>query len=53
MRKYHVSYMAVYFETVEANSPEDAAKIVECNCPYDVDGEAHVTDEETGEEWDI
>lgn len=53
MSEYSVSYMVVYLETVKADSPEEAAEIVANNCPYDVDGEAHVVNEETGEEWDL
>lgn len=51
MREYIVSYMCIYSDTVEANSPEEAAEIVANNCPYDIDGEAAVTDLETGEEY--
>lgn len=53
MKKYHVSYMVVYSEVVEAESPEDAAEIVARNCPYDVDDGAFVVDKETGEEFDF
>lgn len=53
MKEYTVSYMVIYTETVEANSPKEAADKVEADCPYDVDGLAHVTDEETGEEFDV
>lgn len=53
MGEYNVAYMVVYSETVEADSPEEAAEIVRYNCPYDVSGAAAVTDEETGEYWDI
>lgn len=53
MRKYHVSYMVVYSEVVEAESPEEAAEIVEKNCPYDVDGGAFIVDLETDEEYDF
>jgi hypothetical protein len=53
MAEYSVYYMVVYSYTVEAESPEEAAEIVASNCPYDVDGEAHVVNEETGEEWDL
>lgn len=51
--EYFVSYMVVYGDTVEADSPEEAADIVAAECPYDVDGYAHVTNEETGESWDV
>ena len=53
MSEYSVSYMVVYSDTVEAESPEEAAEMVQLSCPYDVDGEAHVVNEETGEEWDL
>lgn len=53
MSEYTVSYMVVYTETVEADSPEEAAEIVQNNCPYDVSGAASVTNEDTGEYWDI
>lgn len=53
MTEYFVSYMVVYGDTVESDSPEEAADIVAAECPYDVDGSAHVTNQETGESWDI
>lgn len=53
MKEYHVSYMVVYSEVVEAESPEEAAEIVEKNCPYDVDGGAFIVDQETGEKFDF
>lgn len=53
MPRYYVSYMVVYGEEVEADSPEEAADIVAKNCPYDVDGGAHVTDCETNEQFDL
>lgn len=53
MKEYHVSYMVIYSEVVEAESPEEAAEIVEKNCPYDVDGGAFIVDKETGEEFDF
>ena len=53
MTEYFVSYMVVYGDTVEADSPEEAADIVAEECPYDVDGYAHVTNKETGESWDV
>lgn len=52
-RIYSVSCMCIYTETVLANSPEEAADIVVDRCPYDVDGEAHVEDLDSGEEWDL
>lgn len=53
MTEYFVSYMVVYGDTVEADNPEEAADMVAAACPYDVDGYAHVTNEETGESWDV
>ena len=53
MAKYHVAFMCVYSDVVEADSPEEAADIVASNCAYDVDGEAHVVQMDTGEEWDL
>ncbi len=53
MTEYIVSYMVIYLDTVEAESPEEAAEMVQLSCPYDVDGEAHVVNTETGEEWDL
>ena len=53
MAEYSVSYMVIYSDTVEADSPEEAADMVQQSCPYDVDGYAHVVNQETGEEWDL
>lgn len=53
MKKYGVSFMVVYSDEVEANSPEEAADIVANDCPYDVDGMACVTDLETDEQFEI
>lgn len=54
MAKYSVAYMCVYSdEEVEADSPKEAADKVASNCPYDIDGLAHVVNEETGEEFDV
>lgn len=53
MAEYSVSYMVVYSDTVEAESPEEAADMVQWSCPYDVDGLAYVVNEETGEEWEL
>lgn len=53
MKKYYVSAMFVYGETVEANSFEEAADIFtgtnELNGYADIDGEVAVTDMETDE----
>ena len=53
MKEYHVSYMCIYSEIVIADSPKEAADMVEQSCPYDVDGLACVTDTETGEEFEV
>lgn len=53
MPNYSVYYMVIYSDTVEAESPEEAAEMVQLSCTYDVDGEAHVVNEETGEVWDL
>ena len=53
MSKYFVSFMCVYSDEVEAETPKDAADIVERDCPYDVDGLACVTDMETGEQFEV
>ena len=53
MAKYFVSYMVVYGDTVEADSPEEAAEFVANNCPFDIDGGAFVTNEDTGETFDL
>ena len=53
MAEYFVSYMVVYGDTVEADSPEEAADMVAENCPVDIDGGAGVTDCETGETFDF
>lgn len=53
MRLYHVAYMCVFSSECEANSPEEAAKIVAGWCPYDIDGSAWVTNVDTGEEDEI
>lgn len=53
MTDYSVSYMVIYSDMVETESPKEAAEIVANNCPYDIDGKAHVVNEETGEEWDL
>ena len=53
MAEYHVAYMVVYSDVVEADSPEEAANIVQESCPYDVDGFAAVTRIDTDEFWEI
>ena len=53
MAKYFVSYMVVYGDTVEADSPEEAAEFVANNCPFDIDSGAFVTNEDTGETFDL
>ena len=53
MPRYYVSYMVVYSEEVEADTPEEAANIVAQNCPYDIDGAAAVTDSDTDEQFEV
>ena len=53
MSKFFVSYMVIYSDTVEADNPEEAADIVAADCPYDVDGNAYITNLETGEIFDL
>ena len=53
MPRYYVSYMVVYGEEVEADSPEEAANIVANNCFYDVDGAAAVTNLDTDEQVEV
>lgn len=53
MAKYHVSYMVVYGDQVEADSPEEAADMVADDCPFDIDGGAFVTNQDTGETFDF
>ena len=53
MAEYHVAYMVCYSDIVYAESPEEAAKIVAQNCPYDIDGVAAVSRIDTDEFWEI
>ena len=53
MAEYFVSYMVVYGDTVEADSPEEAADMVADDCPFDIDGGAFVTNQDTGETFAI
>ena len=53
MPRYYVSYMVVYSEEVEADTPEEAADIVAQNCQYDIDGAAAVTDVDTDEQVEV
>ena len=53
MNHYHVAYMVVYSDVVKAETPEEAAEIVENSCPYDIDGSAFVVCIETDETWEI
>lgn len=53
MSTYEVSFMVVYSDTVEADSPEQAVELVDEYCPYDIDGSAWVTDIDTSEEWEV
>ena len=52
MKEYYVSLCCTYGGYVFAESPKEAANLLQGACPLDVDGLAHVVDEETGEEWD-
>ncbi len=53
MKHYHVSFLVVYDDVVEAETPEEAADLAMDYCQYDVDGGAYVVCEETGEEFDL
>ena len=53
MAEYIVSYMVVYSDTVEADSPKEAADMVADDCPFDIDGGAFVTNQDTGETFDF
>ena len=57
MPRYYVSYMVVYGEEVEADTPEEAANMVASECPYDIeydiDGVAAVTDLDTDEQVEV
>lgn len=53
MTEYSVSLMCVFSDIVWADTPEEAADIAQSRCMYDVDGEAHVRDLDTGEEFDV
>ena len=53
MAEYHVAYMCVYSDVVDADTPEEAAEIVERDCPYDIDGPACVIRIDTDEQWEI
>lgn len=53
MPRYYVSYMVVYGEEVEADTPEEAADMVAQDCPYDIGGAAAVTDVDTDEQVEV
>ena len=53
MKKYHVSFMCVYSKCVEEETPEEAAELVERDCPYITCGAAFVTDIDTGEDFEV
>lgn len=53
MPRYYVSYMVVYGDEVEADTPEEAADMVAKDCPYDIDGAAAVTDLDTEEQVEV
>jgi hypothetical protein len=53
MKEYHVSFMVVWADTVEAESPEEAVDIVVRDCPYDGIDDIYVVDTETGEDFEF
>lgn len=53
MSTYHVAFMCVYSDEVEADTPKEAADIVASKCEYDIDGLAHVVNLDTDEEYDV
>ena len=53
MVEYHVAYMCVYSDVVEADTPEEAAEMVAESCPFDIDGEAFITRIDTDETWEM
>ena len=54
MAKYHISFNCIWSTEVEAENPEEAANIAECDIPKDVDidGFAYVVNMETGETFE-
>lgn len=52
LNNYCVSFMCIYNEVVQAESAEEAVKLVESECPYDIDGKVFVTNLDTGEEFE-
>ena len=53
MTTYIVSYPCVYTDVVKTDSPKRAAEMVAFNLPCKANGMAHVTREDTWEEWDV
>lgn len=53
MNRYTVSFTCLYTTTVEADSFEEAADLAEVECPLDIDGNAYVTNQTTGEEREV
>lgn len=53
MAEYWVCANVIYADFVEADSPEEAAELFENKCPYDVDGEVFVIDQETHKTYEL
>lgn len=53
LKDYEVSCSLLYTDIITAESKEEAVKILEDTVPYDIDGEVHVVEVETGDEWDL
>lgn len=53
MKKYFVCANVIYGDIFEADSPEEAAELFECDCPYDIDGTIVVTDRKTDETYEF
>ena len=54
MKEYAIYAMVSYYDTVEAESPEDAVRIFQDTCPYDIDGNTvSVYDYETDNETEV
>lgn len=52
MKEYYVSAMVVYYDTIYAESEEDAKNKFCRSCPYDVDGNTIEVEESDDEEKD-
>lgn len=53
LKEYNVSFMVVWSEHVEAESPEEAVDIAVRDCPYDGIDNIFAVDIETGEEFEF